>query len=90
MNLLLPHLLRTTLRSKSWVAAGLALGLFSPVLGTLPAIAEGSRQLVDSGGDRAFLEFGSVTNGGIQRRTTIKVYVKSGETINLGSNVIGT
>lgn len=94
MNLLLlPHLFRTTLRSKSWVAAGLALGLFSPALGTLPASAEGSRSLYPSGitGNRANLEWrtSNYANGLLKRRTLLKVYVNAGEYILLGSSAVG-
>ncbi len=53
------------------------------------AIAEGSQDLVSSGGDRPYLEFRDDTSGGIPRRTIIKVYAKEGETINLGSSAVG-
>ncbi|WP_219641102.1 Ig-like domain-containing protein [Cohnella sp. CFH 77786] len=52
------------------------------------AAAEGSRELVSNGGNRPFLEWFPTGNiSGIQRTTELFVYVKSGETINLGSNV---
>lgn len=92
MNLLLPHLLRTTLRSKSWVAAGLALGLFSPVFGALPVGAEGSRSLYPSGatGNRANLEWRTSNYASLlKRRTLLKVYVNAGEYILLGSSAVG-
>jgi uncharacterized repeat protein (TIGR01451 family) len=53
------------------------------------AYAEGSRDLVNSGGSRPFLEFSTGSNGGILRRTTVKVYVNVGETIDLGSSAVG-
>ena len=57
---------------------------------SLPAHAEGSADLISSGGDRPFLEFKeSQTNGGILRRTIMKVYVNEGETIDLGSSAVG-
>lgn len=60
------------------------LGIFSPV-----AKAEGSQDLVSSGGDRPYLEFRTDTNGGIPRRTIMKVYAEQGETIDLGSSAVG-
>ncbi|MBD1936322.1 DUF11 domain-containing protein [Microcoleus sp. FACHB-68] len=55
---------------------------------TAPAQAEGSRELVSSGGNRPFLEWTNLApTAGIPRRTTLKVYVNAGETINLGSSV---
>ncbi|MBD2043102.1 DUF11 domain-containing protein [Microcoleus sp. FACHB-672] len=55
---------------------------------TAPAHAEGSRELVSSGGNRPFLEWTNLpATAGINRRTTLKVYVNAGETINLGSSV---
>lgn len=53
------------------------------------AVAEGSQDLVSSGGDRPYLEFRNDTNGGILRRTIVKVYAEQGETINLGSSAVG-
>lgn len=94
MNILpLPQLLRSGLRPRSWVAAGIALGLLTPVLGTLPAIAEGSRSLYPSGitGNRANLEWrtSNYANGLLKRRTLLKVYVNAGEYILLGSSAVG-
>lgn len=57
---------------------------------TSAAWAEGSRDLVSSGGDRPYLEFRTDTNGGIPRRTIMKVYAADGETIDLGSSAVGT
>ncbi|MEO0805765.1 MAG: hypothetical protein AAFY33_05605, partial [Cyanobacteria bacterium J06643_4] len=54
------------------------------------ADAEGSQDLVSSGGDRPYLEFRNDTNGGIPRRTIIKAYAEVGETIDLGSSAVGT
>ena len=53
------------------------------------ALAEGSNDLVSSGGDRPFLEFRTDVNGGIPRRTIIKTYAQQGETIDLGSSAVG-
>ena len=53
------------------------------------ALAEGSNDLVNSGGDRPYLEFRTATNGDIPRKTVIKVYVNEGETIDLGSSAVG-
>ena len=53
------------------------------------AYAEGSNDLISSGGDRPYLEFRTDLNGGILRKTIIKVYVNQGETIDLGSSAVG-
>lgn len=53
------------------------------------AYAEGSRDLVSSGGDRPFLEFQTGVSAGIVRKTIIKVYANEGETLNLGSSAVG-
>ena len=65
---------------------GVVLGL--SMIGSLgqAAYAEGSRDLINSGGNRPYLEFRTDFNAGVQRRTTIKVYANAGETINLGSS----
>lgn len=59
-----------------------------------PVRAEGSKELTSQGGNRAFLLYHSTANprptiGSIPLRTTIKVYVNAGETINLGSSANG-
>jgi hypothetical protein len=59
--------------------------LYSSILGT----AEGSKQLLNSGGNRPFIEFRNDSIAGISRRTTLQVYAKNGETINLGSSANG-
>jgi len=71
-----------------------ALGAFSFVgcfFGVFVSVAqaEGSQNLVSSGGDRPYLEFRTDTNGGIPRRTIMKVYAADGETIDLGSSAVG-
>ncbi|MBW4679707.1 MAG: DUF11 domain-containing protein [Microcoleus vaginatus WJT46-NPBG5] len=67
----------------SLILAALAAGYY-----TGPAHAEGSRELVSSGGNRPFLEWTNLpSTAGIARRTILKVYVNAGETINLGSSV---
>ncbi|MEL6853780.1 MAG: DUF11 domain-containing protein, partial [Cyanobacteria bacterium J06607_13] len=58
-------------------------------LSTTAAHAEGSQDLVSSGGDRPYLEFRTDENGDIPRRSIIKVYADSGETIDLGSSAVG-
>ena len=63
---------------------GCASGVSAPA-----ALAEGSNDLVSSGGDRPYLEFRTDINGGIPRRTIIKVYANAGETIDLGSSAVG-
>ncbi len=55
----------------------------------LPAQAEGSKNLISSGGDRPYLEYRNDSNVGIPRRSKIKVFARVGETINLGSSAIG-
>jgi hypothetical protein len=57
----------------------------------LPQIAgaEGSRELTTSDGDRPYTEFRNDTNAGVLRRTTIRVFVREGETLNLGSSAVG-
>lgn len=58
------------------------------------AQAEGSKDLVESGGDRPYLDYRDdttktiPTNNGIRRRTLIYVYVKAGERIHLGSSAV--
>ncbi len=54
---------------------------------SLPAVAEGSKELVSRGGSRPYLEWSNDTTANIPRKTRLKVYVKSGEVINLGSSV---
>ncbi|MEO0770375.1 MAG: hypothetical protein AAFY72_13270, partial [Cyanobacteria bacterium J06649_4] len=56
---------------------------------SLPAYAEGSADLTSSGGSRPYLEYRNDINGGILRRTIMKVYVNEGETIDLGSSAVG-
>lgn len=53
-----------------------------------PVQAEGSKELNSSGGKRVYTEWDLVqTTAGIARKSTLKVYVNAGETINLGSSV---
>ncbi|MCU0550698.1 MAG: DUF11 domain-containing protein [Leptolyngbya sp. Prado105] len=59
-----------------------------------PGRTEGSKELTSQGGNRPFLLYHSTANsrptiGSIPLRTTIKVYVNAGETINLGSSANG-
>jgi len=52
-----------------------------------PVLAEGSREMVEDGGDRPFTEWANSTTAGIPRQTLLQVYVQAGETIYLGSSV---
>ncbi|MGB7375990.1 MAG: hypothetical protein WA959_05360 [Rivularia sp. (in: cyanobacteria)] len=54
---------------------------------TAPAQAEGSKGLVQNGGDRPYTEWSTATSANIERKTRLKVFVKNGETVNLGSSV---
>ncbi|AFZ01189.1 DUF11 domain-containing protein [Calothrix sp. PCC 6303] len=54
-----------------------------------PAKAEGSRELVQNGGNRPFTEWRTDRTAGILRRTVLKVYVNKDEVINLGSSAVG-
>ncbi|MBD1926137.1 DUF11 domain-containing protein [Trichocoleus sp. FACHB-90] len=59
---------------------------------TQSAYGEGSVNLTSSGGNRPYLEYSTNASAfiaGVPRRTTIKVYVQSGETIDLGSSAVG-
>ena len=70
---------------KVLLAAG-ALALAAP----RPARAEGSRELLANGGDRALTEWRTSRYGNaLRRRTFLKVYANAGETINLGSSAAG-
>jgi uncharacterized repeat protein (TIGR01451 family) len=55
----------------------------------LPAQAEGSKDLISSSGNRPFIDYRTDLVSGIPRKTTIKVFAKSGETINLASSATG-
>ncbi len=57
--------------------------------GVRSAQAEGSNDLISSGGDRPYLEYRNDSNGGILRRTVMKVYANEGEDIYLGSSAVG-
>jgi hypothetical protein len=52
-----------------------------------PAYSEGSRDMVKNGGDRPFTEWADDTTASVPRKTLLKVYAVSGETIYLGSSV---
>jgi large repetitive protein len=60
-------------------------------VGSLPQYvsAEGSKELVSSGGDRAFLDYSDAVQVGIVRRTLIKVFMNAGETLSVGSSANG-
>jgi fimbrial isopeptide formation D2 family protein/uncharacterized repeat protein (TIGR01451 family) len=71
-----------------YLLTGLALSL--SLLGMAPtASAEGSRELVQNGGDRPFTEWKTTSTGGLLRRTLLNVYAEAGETIHLGSSGMG-
>ncbi|AVH74257.1 hypothetical protein NLP_6020 [Nostoc sp. 'Lobaria pulmonaria (5183) cyanobiont'] len=76
----------TISHQKLWLSS---LGFFLCILGNSiqPSWAEGSKELVSDGGYRPYLEWSDLTLGGIIRKTTLKVYVQAGETVNLGSSV---
>ncbi len=76
----------TSSRQKLWLSS---LGFFLCILGNniQPSWAEGSKELISNGGYRPYLEWSDLTAGGIVRKTTLKVYVEAGETVNLGSSV---
>ncbi len=61
--------------------------LFILNLWTLTAKAEGSKDLVEKGGDRPYTEWATATSANIERKTRLKVFVKNGEIVNLGSSV---
>ncbi len=72
--------------------SGIILGLFTLTLlswssWTGSAQAEGSRELVQNGGNRPFIEWAPGTYlAGIERATSFYAYAKQGETILLGSS----
>jgi len=81
MTMLAPKIL---LGMSVLAALGGLLGGYAP-----KAHAEGSQDIVGSGGSRPYLEFRNDSNGDILRRTIIKVYAEAGETIDLGSSAVG-
>ena len=54
-----------------------------------PAKAEGSKELVASGGKRALTEWRVDTTAGLYRRTFFRVYAQAGENILMGSSAMG-
>lgn len=65
------------------------LAIFLTILAPVAARAEGSKELIQYLGHRPFLEDRNDNIGGIPRRNTIKVYVKAGEVLQLGSSARG-
>ena len=55
--------------------------------GIQPSWAEGSKELTSHLGDRPYIEWATNTSAGIIRQTTLQVYVKKDEIVNLGSSV---
>jgi fimbrial isopeptide formation D2 family protein/uncharacterized repeat protein (TIGR01451 family) len=76
----------TSSHQKLWLSS---LGFFLYILGNSiqPSLAEGSKELVSDGGYRPYMEWSDLLLAGIVRKTTLKVYVETGETVNLGSSV---
>ena len=54
---------------------------------TVSAQAEGSKELVFEAGDRPYIEWSNRETAKISRKTLLKVLIKNGETVNLGSSV---
>ena len=54
---------------------------------TLAAQAEGSKELISEAGDRPYIEWSNRSTANISRKTLLKVFLKAGETVNLGSSV---
>ncbi|GAP95482.1 isopeptide-forming domain-containing fimbrial protein [Leptolyngbya sp. NIES-2104] len=52
-----------------------------------PVRAEGSKELVQDGGSRPFLEWSGQISASIPRSTTLRVFVRLGEIVHLGSSV---
>ena len=82
----------STARSAKKKLTNKSLASFALILCTLgyltaPAQAEGSKELVQNGGNRPYTEWSTARTANIPRRTLLQVFVKSGETINLGSSV---
>jgi uncharacterized repeat protein (TIGR01451 family) len=62
--------------------------LIPPLLLNTQAVqAEGSHNMVASGGSRPYLEWSGQSTAGIGRRSLLYVYVQAGEEISLGSSV---
>ncbi len=72
-----------------YLLTGLALSLSLLGLTAHTAQAEGSRELVQNGGNRPFTEWKTTFTGGLVRRTLLNVYATAGETIHLGSSGMG-
>ncbi len=71
------------------LVCGLSLLAVTLVLGVQPAQSEGSRELVQNGGNRPYTEWRTSTTVGLLRRTLLKVYAQAGEVINIGSSGVG-
>ncbi|NEQ66578.1 MAG: hypothetical protein F6K21_13940, partial [Symploca sp. SIO2D2] len=72
---------------QSWLIIS-SLALAMGLSWSQPIRAEGSRELTQSGGNRPFLDSRSDNDpvAPVPRRTTIQVFARPGETINLGSS----
>ena len=74
---------------RSWLIIS-SLALAMGLSWSQPIRAEGSRELTANGGFRPFMDFIRAEGApGIRRRTTIQVFARAGETINLGSSANG-
>ena len=73
--------------SRVKIFTNLIFTIFILNLWTAAAKAEGSKDLVKNGGDRPYTEWSTAISANIERKTKLKVFVKSGETVNLGSSV---
>ncbi len=83
--------------SGCWMLHGAAMAsslvgalLMAIALPPSSALAEGSKDLTNNGGQRPYLEFRTATAGLVPRKTIIKAYAQAGETIELGSSAVGT
>jgi len=75
---------------QSWLIIS-SLALAMGLSWSQPIRAEGSRELTNNGGFRPFLDSRSDNDpvAPVPRRTTIQVFARPGETINLGSSAFG-
>ncbi|MDD3486550.1 MAG: FctA domain-containing protein, partial [Atopobiaceae bacterium] len=77
---------RRGVRLPSFVLA-LVLALVAGLLLVPKAYAEGSSDLTENGGYRAYTERYGAETAGVKRQSVMKVYLEEGETLYLGSSV---